>query len=59
LLTDGLSAFFVDVHIHNSCNTSILSVDLSVKSLAILSTGDVIIGAKSYKKHEANLSRMQ
>ena len=41
------------------CNTSVVGVDLGVKSLATLSTGEVIAGAKSYKKYAAKLSRMQ
>ncbi|MBE9094112.1 RNA-guided endonuclease TnpB family protein [Tychonema sp. LEGE 07203] len=40
-------------------NTSIVGVDLGVKSLATLSTGKVILGAKSYKQYAAKLSRMQ
>jgi putative transposase len=38
---------------------SIVGVDLGVKSLATLSTGEVVLGAKSYKKYEAKLSRIQ
>ncbi|WP_414590138.1 RNA-guided endonuclease InsQ/TnpB family protein [Scytonema sp. PCC 10023] len=38
---------------------SIVGVDLGVKNLCTLSTGNVIPGAKSYKKYEAKLSRMQ
>ncbi|MEL7036072.1 MAG: RNA-guided endonuclease TnpB family protein, partial [Cyanobacteria bacterium J06592_8] len=37
----------------------VVGVDLGVKSLATLSTGDVFEGAKSYKKLEAKLSRLQ
>jgi putative transposase len=37
----------------------VVGVDLGVKSLAALSTGEVIQGAKSYKKYEAKLSRIQ
>jgi putative transposase len=40
-------------------NTRVVGVDLGVKSLAALSTGEVIVGAKSYKKYAAKLSRMQ
>lgn len=40
-------------------NTSVVGVDLGIKSLATLSTGEVIVGAKSYKKYGAKLSRMQ
>jgi putative transposase len=38
---------------------SVVGVDLGVKNLATLSTGEVVIGAKSYKKYETKLSRMQ
>lgn len=38
---------------------SIVGVDLGIKTLATLSTGEVVLGAKSYKKYEAKLSRMQ
>ncbi|BAZ23910.1 transposase, IS607 family protein [Kalymmatonema gypsitolerans NIES-4073] len=40
-------------------HTDVVGVDLGVKNLATLSTGEVIAGAKSYKKYEAKLSRMQ
>jgi putative transposase len=36
-----------------------VGVDLGVKSLATLSTGEVFEGAKSYKKYEKKLSRLQ
>ena len=36
-----------------------VGVDLGVKSLATLSTGEVIAGAKSYRNYEAKLSRLQ
>ncbi|MDZ7959517.1 MAG: RNA-guided endonuclease TnpB family protein [Aulosira sp. DedQUE10] len=38
---------------------SVVSVDLGVKALATLSTGEVILGAKSYKNKSKKLSRMQ
>ncbi|MBO3463658.1 transposase [Aetokthonos hydrillicola Thurmond2011] len=38
---------------------STVGVDLGVKNLATLSTGEVIEGAKSYRKYEAKLSRLQ
>lgn len=40
-------------------SSDVVGVDLGVKNLATLSTGEVINGAKSYKKYEAKLSRMQ
>ena len=36
-----------------------VGVDLGVKTLATLSTGEVFEGAKAYKKLEAKLSRLQ
>jgi putative transposase len=42
-----------------SDRTDVVGVDLGVKALATLSTGEVVLGAKSYKKYEAKLSRMQ
>ena len=37
----------------------IVGVDLGVKTLATLSTGEVFEGAKSYRKYESLLSRLQ
>ncbi|MEG4507878.1 RNA-guided endonuclease TnpB family protein [Microcoleus sp. F6_B4] len=51
--------FRFDVEQQESCQTSIVGVDLGIKALATLSTSEVIQGAKSYKKHAAKLSRMQ
>ncbi len=42
-----------------SKSVDVVGVDLGVKSLATLSTGEVFVGAKSYKKLEAKLSRLQ
>jgi putative transposase len=52
-------SFRFDVEQLCSTNTSTVGVDLGVKNLATLSTGEVIVGAKSYKKYESKLSRMQ
>jgi putative transposase len=52
-------SFRCDVEQQESARTSIVGVDLGVKSLATLSTGEVVSGAKSYKKYAAYLSRMQ
>ena len=52
-------SFRFDVEQQESCQTSIVGVDLGTKALATLSTGEVIVGAKSYKKYAAKLSRMQ
>ncbi len=40
-------------------SVDVVGVDLGVKSLATLSTGEVFVGAKSYRKYEAKLSRLQ
>lgn len=52
-------SFRFDVEEQQSNNTNVVGVDLGVKALATLSTGEVVLGAKSYKKYEAKLSRMQ
>ncbi|WP_016866454.1 MULTISPECIES: transposase [Fischerella] len=49
-------SFRFDVEQQNLNNTSIVGVDLGVKNLATLSTGEVIVGANSYKKYEAWVS---
>lgn len=38
---------------------AVVGVDLGVKALATLSTGEVFEGAKSYRKYEKKLSRLQ
>nr|WP_293085816.1 RNA-guided endonuclease TnpB family protein [Okeania sp. SIO3B5] len=40
-------------------SVDVVGVDLGVKTLATLSTGEVFEGAKSYRKLEAKLSRLQ
>ncbi|NET46825.1 transposase [Okeania sp. SIO2B3] len=40
-------------------SVDVVGVDLGVKSLATLSTGEVFVGAKSKKKLESKLSRLQ
>jgi len=37
----------------------VVGVDLGIKALAVLSTGIVVEGAKSYRKYEKKLSRLQ
>ena len=39
--------------------TAVVGVDLGIKVLATLSTGEVFEGAKSYRKYENKLSRLQ
>lgn len=52
-------SFRFDIEKQENKNTSIVGVDLGVKNLATLSTGEIIEGTKSYKKYEAKLSRLQ
>ncbi|NMG08411.1 RNA-guided endonuclease TnpB family protein [Brasilonema sp. UFV-L1] len=52
-------SFRFEVDTQESSFDSVVGVDLGVKNLATLSTGVVILGAKSYKNYEAKLSRMQ
>ncbi|RAM52915.1 MAG: transposase [Hapalosiphonaceae cyanobacterium JJU2] len=52
-------SFRFDVEQQDLGNTSVVGVDLGVKALATLSTGEVVLGAKSYKKYETKLSTMQ
>ncbi|MEG4486357.1 RNA-guided endonuclease TnpB family protein [Microcoleus sp. D2_18a_B4] len=52
-------SFGFEVETQKSDQTSIVGVDLGIKALATLSTGEVITGAKSYKQYAAKLSRMQ
>lgn len=52
-------SFRFEVETQTSRNTSVVGVDLGVKNLATLSTGEVVNGAKSYKKYESKLSGMQ
>ncbi|MEG4273195.1 MULTISPECIES: RNA-guided endonuclease TnpB family protein [unclassified Microcoleus] len=48
-----------DAQQQESGNTSIFRVDLGIKALATLSTGEVIAGAKSYPKYAAKMSKRQ
>nr|WP_281357472.1 RNA-guided endonuclease TnpB family protein [Brasilonema bromeliae] len=52
-------SFRIETETHSTEHTDVVGVDLGVKTLATLSTGEVITGAKSYKKYESKLSRMQ
>ena len=55
--------WFISFKIENQTqdldNKSIVGVDLGVKCLATLSTGEVIEGAKSYRKNKSKLARLQ
>ena len=44
---------------NESKSVAVVGVDLGIKSLATLSTGEVFEGAKSYRKYEKKLSRLQ
>jgi putative transposase len=52
-------SFRLDVERQISVSDSIVGVDLGIKALATLSTGEVVLGAKSYKKPEGKQSRIQ
>ncbi|MFH7025560.1 MAG: RNA-guided endonuclease InsQ/TnpB family protein [Heteroscytonema crispum UTEX LB 1556] len=52
-------SFRFDIEQQETENTSVVGVDLGVKALATLSTGEVVIGAKSYNSYETKLSRLQ
>jgi putative transposase len=53
-------SFRIEVEPNNTPKTiDVVGVDLGVKSLATLSTGEVFQGAKSYRQLEAKLSRLQ
>ncbi|MBD2253543.1 RNA-guided endonuclease InsQ/TnpB family protein [Nostoc parmelioides] len=53
-------SFRIEVEPRDTPKTiDVVGVDLGVKSLATLSTGEVLEGAKSYRKLEAKLSRLQ
>lgn len=45
--------------VNNPKAHSVVGVDLGIKALAVLSTGEVFEGAKSYRKYEKKLSRLQ
>ncbi|GET37599.1 RNA-guided endonuclease InsQ/TnpB family protein [Microseira wollei] len=52
-------SFRFEVELQELGNTSVVGVDLGIKALATLSTGEVVLGAKSYKKYAAKISRVQ
>ena len=52
-------SFKIDTQTQELDNKSIVGVDLGVKCLATLSTGEVIEGAKSYRKNKSKLARLQ
>ncbi|WYL96732.1 MAG: RNA-guided endonuclease TnpB family protein [Gloeotrichia echinulata IR180] len=52
-------SFRFELETQKSEHTDVVGVDLGIKTLATLSTGEVIPGAKSYKKYQVKLSKMQ
>ncbi|NER08159.1 MAG: IS200/IS605 family element transposase accessory protein TnpB [Okeania sp. SIO3C4] len=63
-ITKKADKWFISFKVERECkiankSVDVVGVDLGVKSLATLSTGEVFPGAKSYRKLEAKLSREQ
>ncbi|MFM2062496.1 MAG: hypothetical protein RLZZ507_2166 [Cyanobacteriota bacterium] len=54
-----LISFRIEVEPKLSDLTNTVGVDLGVKNLATLSTGEVVTGAKSYKTYQSKLGRLQ
>ncbi len=52
-------SFRFDVEQQELSHRGVVGVDLGIKALATLSTGSVVLGAKSYRKYRDILSRMQ
>ncbi|MDJ0737686.1 MAG: RNA-guided endonuclease TnpB family protein [Nostocaceae cyanobacterium] len=52
-------SFKIETEELTNSNTSVIGVDLGVKSLAVLSTGEVIDGAKSYRQAQDRLAKLQ
>ncbi len=52
-------SFRFDVEQQELSHSGVVGVDLGIKALATLSTGSVVLGAKSYRKYRDILSRMQ
>ncbi|MBK1986870.1 transposase [Sphaerospermopsis aphanizomenoides BCCUSP55] len=52
-------SFRIEVEAKISNLDNVVGVDLGVKNLATLSTGEVIPGAKSYQKYQSQLRRLQ
>ena len=53
-------SFKIDVSIApTEKKTDVVGIDLGIKALATLSTGETIEGVKSYRKHEKKLGRLQ
>ncbi|MGB3401189.1 MAG: RNA-guided endonuclease TnpB family protein [Microcoleaceae cyanobacterium] len=52
-------SFKIEVEPHTNYLSEVVGVDLGIKTLATLSSGVTFKGAKSYRKYEAKLSRLQ
>ncbi|MGB3402877.1 MAG: RNA-guided endonuclease TnpB family protein [Microcoleaceae cyanobacterium] len=52
-------SFKIEVEPYQNYSNEVVGVDLGIKTLATLSSGMSFKGAKSYKKYEAKLSRLQ
>lgn len=52
-------SFRYEVNQQENANTSVVGVDLGIKNLATLSSGEVIAGAKSYRQYCQKLARLQ
>lgn len=52
-------SFRFDVDQQTLTHTNVIGVDLGVKNLATLSNGEIVNGAKSYRKSEHKLARLQ
>ncbi len=63
-ISSASDRWFVSFKVERECEITeklagVVGVDLGVKTLATLSTGEVFDGAKCYKKLESKLSRVQ
>ncbi|NES05891.1 MAG: transposase [Okeania sp. SIO2F4] len=63
-ITKASDRWFVSFKVDRVCQITeksidVVGVDLGIKTLATLSTGEVFVGAKSYRKLESKLSRLQ
>ncbi|NEP77919.1 MAG: IS200/IS605 family element transposase accessory protein TnpB [Okeania sp. SIO3B3] len=63
-ITKKADRWFVSFKVDRVCQITeklidVVGVDLGIKTLATLSTGEVFVGAKSYRKLESKLSRLQ
>jgi putative transposase len=52
-------SFRLEVELQKHDYNTVVGVDLGVKNLATLSTGEIVEGSKSYRKYEKKLARLQ